>query len=142
MFFSCLVYTVILTCHCGCRCVAQCQVRATPPRDYPTVLFIGLWPHNFHRIMYLYSIYQVFTTCCDTTLTKHTPMPTHMSHILFLIHFDNITDPGRARIWKISTLAVTSCFVYIIYTSRESRFARPLLYPCVLYIKAKSKDRG
>ena len=34
-------------------------------------LFIGLWPHSFHKIMYLYSICLVSTTCCDATITKH-----------------------------------------------------------------------
>ena len=38
---------------------ALCLVRTAPPREYPTLLFIGLtclWPHSFHKIMYLYSI--------------------------------------------------------------------------------------
>ena len=42
-----------------------------PPREYPTVLFIGLWPHSFHKIMYLYSICLVSTMCCDATITKY-----------------------------------------------------------------------
>ena len=55
----------------ACRCAALCLVRATPPREYPIELFIGLWPHSFHKIMYLYSICLVSTTCCDATITKH-----------------------------------------------------------------------
>ena len=45
---------------CDCRCAhaAQCLVPAlaTSPIKgiiYPTVLFIGLWPHSFHKIMYI-----------------------------------------------------------------------------------------
>ena len=38
---------------CGCKCAAQCLVRTTPPRGYLIVLFIGLWPHSFHKIMYV-----------------------------------------------------------------------------------------
>ena len=55
----------------GTRCAALCLVRATPPRRYPTGLFIGLWPHSFHKIMYLYSICLVSTTCCDATIAQH-----------------------------------------------------------------------
>jgi hypothetical protein len=39
--------------------------------DYPTVVFIGLWPHSFHKIMYFYNIYLVSTMCCDATITEH-----------------------------------------------------------------------
>ena len=39
--------------------------------ELPTGLFIGLWPHSFHKIMYLYSICLVSTMCCDATITKH-----------------------------------------------------------------------
>ena len=28
---------------CGCRCVAQCLIKTTPPGDYPAVIFIGLY---------------------------------------------------------------------------------------------------
>ena len=59
---------------CVCRCSAQCLVRTAPPREYPRVLFIGLtrlWPHSFHKIMYLYSICLVSTTCCDATISQH-----------------------------------------------------------------------
>ena len=58
-------------CYCGCRCAAQCLVRATPPREHPTGLFINLWPHSFHKIIYVYSICLVSTTCCDATITKY-----------------------------------------------------------------------
>ena len=70
------------TCHCGCRCAAVCLVRATPPGEYPTLLFIGLWSHSFHKIMYFYSIEfcLVSTMCCDATITKH------KCNTLFLIH--------------------------------------------------------
>ena len=53
------------------RATVQCLVRTIPPRECPTVLFIGLWPHSFHKIMYLYSICLVSTTCCDATITKY-----------------------------------------------------------------------
>ena len=50
--------------------VLHCLVRATSPREYPTVLLVGLWPHSFCKIMYLYSICLVSTMCCDTTIMK------------------------------------------------------------------------
>ena len=74
MQISCLVYTVILHVPVWlqvCSTVSGRPVRATPPREYPTVLFIGLWPHSFHKIMCLYSICLVSTTCCDATITTH-----------------------------------------------------------------------
>ena len=46
------------------------SIWPTNARDYPAVLFIGLWP-QFHKIMYLYSICLVSTMCCDTTITLH-----------------------------------------------------------------------
>ena len=57
---------------CGCRCAAPCLPHHVP-RDYPAVLFTGLWPHSFHKIMYLYSICLVSTThtCCEATITLH-----------------------------------------------------------------------
>ena len=45
--------------------------QSYPTKEYPTGLFIGLWPHCFHKIMYLYCICLVFTTCYDATITKH-----------------------------------------------------------------------
>ena len=45
--------------------------QSYPTKGIPTVLFLGLWPHSFHKIMYLYSICLVSTTCCDATITKH-----------------------------------------------------------------------
>ena len=45
-----------------------------PPSEYPRVLLLGLThlcPHNFHKIMYLYSICLVSTTCCDATISQH-----------------------------------------------------------------------
>ena len=54
-----------------CGCVVAGVLSDYQPRDYPTVLFIGLWPHSFHKIMYLYSICLVSTTCCDATITQH-----------------------------------------------------------------------
>ena len=39
---------------------ALCLVRATPPREYPTVLFTGLWPRSFHvLVQHLSGIYYV-----------------------------------------------------------------------------------
>ena len=57
-------------------CAAQCLTRTTPPRDYPTVLFIVLWPHSFHKIMYLYSI------CLVSTIRAVTPPSHSISAIL------------------------------------------------------------
>jgi hypothetical protein len=64
---------------CGCvvaGCAAQCLVRTTPPRDYPTVVFIGLWPHSFHKIMYFYSV------CLVSTIRAMTPPSQNVSAIL------------------------------------------------------------
>ena len=66
MQFSCLVYTVIL--HVPLWLQMCYTVELPTPREYPTGLFIGLWPHSFHKIMYLYSICLVSTTCCDATI--------------------------------------------------------------------------
>ena len=61
-----------------------CMTRTTPPRDYPTVLFIGLWPHSFHKIMYLYSICLV-STICAVTPPSHS-ISSILTYILFLMH--------------------------------------------------------
>ena len=69
----CFVYTVII--HMAVW-LQVCYVYIVSDYNYPTkgyhaVLFIGLWPHSFQKIMYLYSICLVSTTCCDTTITLH-----------------------------------------------------------------------
>ena len=46
--------------------------QSYPTKGIPyTGLFKGLWPHSFHKIMYLYSICLVSNICCDATITKH-----------------------------------------------------------------------
>ena len=60
--------------------------QSYPAKEYPTVLFIGWWPHSFHRIVYLYSICLVSTTCCDATITNISVILTYCSYVLFLIH--------------------------------------------------------
>ena len=47
---------------CGCSCAAQTLVKTTPPREHRLT---HLWPHGFHKIMYLYSVCLVSTTYYD-----------------------------------------------------------------------------
>ena len=56
-------------------------------KGIPTALFIGLWPHCFHKIMtlYQYSICLVSTTMLMMPLSHNiSAILTHMSYILFL----------------------------------------------------------
>ena len=53
MQISCFVYIVTL------------------PGEHPVVLLRSQWPQCLHKIMYLYSICLVSTTCCDATITQH-----------------------------------------------------------------------
>ena len=47
------------------------SVWPTNARDYPAVLFIGLWPHRSHKIMYLYSICLVSTAWAAVMPPSH-----------------------------------------------------------------------
>ena len=46
--------------------------RSIPPREYPTGLFTGLWPHSFHvLIQHLSFIYYNVMLACDATIARH-----------------------------------------------------------------------
>ena len=76
MQISCFTYTVILHSDLTLAIVVAGMLYSVwselPHQErYPTVLFIDLWPHGFHKIMYFYSICLVSITCCDATITQH-----------------------------------------------------------------------
>ena len=49
MVSSSLTIAMCFSVGCVVAGVLQCLARTTPPRDYPTVLFIGLWPYSFTK---------------------------------------------------------------------------------------------
>ena len=53
-----------------CAVVVAGVLYSVPPkRVYLATLFIGLWPHRFQKIMYLYGLHLsgIYCRCCDTT---------------------------------------------------------------------------
>ena len=76
--------------------------------NYPTkglpysINFIGLWPHSFHKIMYLYSICPVSTTYCDATIALH-KRNTNIQELRIL----NPITLLLTVIWLLMTLAMS-----------------------------------
>ena len=76
-FMFCL-HSDVYTCPCGYRCTTQCQVRAVPPREYPT-LFTGLWPYSFHKSC---TVQHLSGTCCDAISHNISAILTYTSYLI------------------------------------------------------------
>ena len=93
---SCFVYIVIL--HVLLWLQVHCTVsgQSYPTKGLPYCIIHSLWPHSFYKIMYLYSICLVSTTCCDATISQHK----HNTNIQELCTLPNTLLILLARVYK------------------------------------------
>ena len=126
----CLYYTGIYA--------ALCLVRTTPPRDYPAVLFIALWPY---KIMYFYCIricinfvwYIYYVLGAVTSLLPNiSAILTYRSCVLLLRNKVWISNLYRSRDplglihrlrgkfqWDIYIIFYATHWIYYVYTDGD-----------------------
>ena len=67
----CFIYTVTINVAVWLQVCCTVSGQNYPTKGLPyTVLFIGLWPHSFHKSCTCTAFFLVSTLCCDTISTR------------------------------------------------------------------------